>query len=336
MLDISGIGATPTCCKPDGKGNKRTGSIDMSSKQTEASDVLSTIERSGGWRLVMQGKTAGFDEATASVNDRTRLSSPQALLAIAFYLAKRGQSARSRMLVDGLARAVEAGEIPASDELWSEILLVDCHVRVYEDRAMGRDEENRLEEVIERLPPTDILGRALAMNHLCNINLHLGQMSRSQSYAENAMRAYLDGGAEYGALHLHVHLGQIRLARGDLTGAANEYTRMEERLSTLRDAPPGLIAVCQALRSEVAYEMNDVLGAQRRLDAAIASVDSEDAWIDVLAAAYRVSTRNRLCSGRSSRCSFRPRPCRAHGDRARNAAPETSDARRTHSRVDAQ
>lgn len=254
-------------------------------------DLVERIERSGGWRLVMQGRTKGF-EAVATDFDRTDIRGhPVACLAIAFYLAKCGDTKRSRSLIDEFTAAGRRGAIANLPALDPELALVDIHVKIYEDRVMGEQEERLLRNILQKLPPTDYIARALAMNHLCTVALHLGALNRSQSYAENAMHAYLVGRADYGAVHLHAHLGQIRLARGDITGAEQEYRTMEERLACLPNAPPDLVSVCWALRSEVAYEMNDIQTSRELLKAALGAVEGHDAWLDVLAAAYRVSTR---------------------------------------------
>ena len=53
----------------------------------------------------------------------------------------------------------------------------------------------------------------------------------------------------------------------------------------------GLRAVCQALKSEVYYEMNEIGVAQALLADASTIIEQTDAWLDVLAATYRVRAR---------------------------------------------
>jgi ATP/maltotriose-dependent transcriptional regulator MalT len=62
-------------------------------------------------------------------------------------------------------------------------------------------------------------------------------------------------------------------------------------LADLPDAAGGLMAVSRALRSEVAYEMNDLRRSSEFLAGALGSIEENDAWLDVRAAAYRMRIR---------------------------------------------
>lgn len=205
-------------------------------------------------------------------------------------LAKHGRTGEARREIDEV-KAAMAGDGSPDPMLECDLVLVDAHTRVYEDRPLASTDARRLLQVLETLPNTDPIGQALALNHLCGFSLHRGLFDRAQEYAESAIRFYRQGGAEFGSLHLHTHLGQIKLLRGDLHGAEEQYTKMESRLADLPDAAGGLMAVCRALRSEVAYEMNDLRQSAELLADALASIEENDAWLDVRAAAYRVRTR---------------------------------------------
>lgn len=244
----------------------------------------------GGWRLVMKGVSADLARVLDGVSAQHAGNAPVALLAKIFYLAKRGQAAVARSLLDDtMARYTTPSD--AHETLAIDQQLVDMHVAVYEDRAMDESDETRLHAIIARLRADDALGRALALNHLCTVTLHLGKFTLSQRYGEAAMQLYQQAGAVFGALHLHAHLGQMRLARGDLDGAEHEYHVMATRALGLPDHAGELVAIAQALRAEVAYEMNDIGRCESLLERAMQSVEDSDAWLDVLAATYRVATR---------------------------------------------
>lgn len=245
------------------------------------------IEGGGGWRLFMKAPTShqcGINSKSTSQTQKY----PRTALAEAFLLAKIGDPMGARDRLEALQPLVS----PHDDALLdADIVLVDTHIRVYEDRALSEADSKRLTQLLLTLPAEDLIGQALAFNHLSTAALHRGEFDRAQDHAENAIRLYNLGEAQFGSLHMHTHLGQIRMMRGDLTGAITEYDQMQASLTQLLGDPQGLKAICQALKSEVAYEMNEMSVAQSLLDDAMVSIEGSDAWLDVLAATYRVRAR---------------------------------------------
>lgn len=250
-------------------------------------EAICLVESGGGWRLVMRGGSSELPRVLERVTAADVGHFPNAFLARIFYLAKCGQTAEARALLDG----VMAGRASSDGSVGCDIQLVELHVGVYEDRAMDEADEARLHSVMAKIDANDTLARALALNHLCTITLHLGKFTLSQRYGEAAMRLYEEAGAHFGALHLHAHLGQMRLARGDLDGAEREYHLMAARASELPARSDELVAIAEALEAEVAYEMNSIARCEALLHRAMRTVERSDAWLDVLAATYRVATR---------------------------------------------
>lgn len=258
-------------------------------KPTDAKSIqaLVRIEHGGGWRLFMKAPTSyrsGMNAVAASQMQKF----PRTVLAEAFLLAKIGNLLGARDRLEDLQPLLSASDNSSLD---ADIVLVDTHIRVYEDRALSKADSKRLTELLSTLPADDLIGQALAFNHLSTAALHRGEIDRAQDYAENAIRLYNLGEAQFGSLHMHTHLGQIRMMRGDLTGAITEYEKMQVSLAQLQGDPQGLRAICQALKSEVAYEMNEISVAQSLLDDAWVSIEDSDAWLDVLVATYRVRAR---------------------------------------------
>jgi LuxR family maltose regulon positive regulatory protein len=243
-----------------------------------------------GWRAFMRGhdgigRHVGPEDDKVSPADRSRGG-----LTRAFALAKHGKADEARKELE-IARSAMLSQRDVSDCQKAEMVLVDAHVRSYEDRPVSKDDVKKLKWVLEVCDRHDFIGLGLALNQLCIASMHSGNLDKAQEYGESAIRFYRQGGAEFGSLHLLAHLGQIKLMRGDLEGAADQYSEMETSLSADNDDAASLLAVCRALRSEVSYEMNDLTGSQRLLDSAIKNVEEDDAWLDVRAAAYRVHIR---------------------------------------------
>jgi LuxR family transcriptional regulator, maltose regulon positive regulatory protein len=251
---------------------------------------VAEISAAGGWRLFMRhagDQPSGMGEL---INDETAALWPHAALGVMFAEAKRGEIVKARKDFQRW-RGVFDGLAISDPQLAVDIELVDMHLSVYEDRSFSLSDLDHIRHVRQQVPETDHIGRGLACNHLCNIALQMGDFDLAQKYAEQAIRAYLDGEADFGAMHLHTHLAQIRLMRGDLDGAGEILRSMEAKLGRLPGQAEWLISVARILRAEVAYEANDLEQASLLFRTAFSHVEHKDAWFDILTAAYRVSTR---------------------------------------------
>ena len=250
--------------------------------------VIADRGDSGGWRMFMREATEPADAVDLIYDNETITAFPNTVLGRAFLMAKCGHVAAAKRQLEAFRNTIQSDMPPA---LANDFVLVETHVRVYADEALDHEQERRLLAVLDVLPDEDVIGQALANNHLSTAALHRGEFDKAQDFAETAIRLFRQDGAEFGSLHLHTHLGQIRLMRGDLTGAERQFREMEDRLHRLPGESNRLRAVGRVLRSEVAYEMNDLPQSARLLEGAMGSVEESDAWLDVLAAAYRVNTR---------------------------------------------
>ncbi len=239
------------------------------------------------WRSFMRGAD-GSDKKSLNAPSLTKRSRMQ--LARAFVLAKHGKTSEARRELEGLRTAFAERPAP-SQQFQAELILVDAHVRSYEDRIFSDRDAVQLNWALDVCDRHDFIGQGLALNQLCILSMHTGNLDKAQEYGEGAIRLYRQGAADFGSLHLLAHLGQIKLMRGDLDGAAAQYSEMEAKLAGDQVGARSLLAVCRALRSEVAYEMNDLAESKALLDSAIQSVEEDEAWLDVRAAAYRVRIR---------------------------------------------
>jgi len=278
-------------CNWSERGALEIGALKSGGREiTKNSNTLFNDFPNSDWRIFMRGHD-GIDLRVGPVDDKpSTVDRSCGGLTRAFALAKHGKTGEARKELEAV-RAAMLSEGDVSDRQKAELVLVDAHVRTYEDRPVSKDDVEKLKWVLEVCDRHDFIGLGLALNQLCIASMHSGNLDKAQEYGESAIRFYRQGGAEFGSLHLLAHLGQIKLMRGDLEGAADQYSEMETSLSAENDDTASLLAVCRALRSEVSYEMNDLTGSRRLLDGAIQNVEEDDAWLDVRAAAYRVHIR---------------------------------------------
>ena len=258
--------------------------------------LFALVESLGGWRHYMRDSSTAPEMMRAAPSDALVRKHPRAALANAFYKAKMGEPATARFELNRWDGLLE-DQLSQDGNLALERLLVDAHVSVYEDKSFQTSDAFALRRALNAIPDDDLMAQALACNHLCTVALHLGDFDKAQDYAEQAIRLFRQAGAEFGSLHLHTHLGQIRMMRGDLLGAEAQYLDMEDRLEHLPGNPEWLIAVGRTLRAEVAYEINELDRSEHMMKLAFGAVEQKDAWFDILIAAYRVRTRLAYAKG---------------------------------------
>lgn len=242
------------------------------------------------WRQAMIGSSVWSAQQFPVSLNLTREDEFSRMLAVAFKMAKNGKVAEARAMFERVKAQFEASS-KVSDAMAAELILIDAHIRAYEGVKASPEITAKLQWTLKVTEKHDYIGQGLALNQLCLAVMHSGQLDRAQEYGESAIRLYEQGAANLGSLHLLAHLGQIKLMRGDLNGATNDYINLDARLDQPGMANSALLAVSRALRSETAYEMNDLTGSQKLLDSSIQSVEEDDAWLDVHAAAYRVRIR---------------------------------------------
>ncbi|WP_238547660.1 LuxR C-terminal-related transcriptional regulator [Meridianimarinicoccus roseus] len=253
-------------------------------------DTLSALNDRGGWRMAMQDAWACPVGVIACLDTARARQSPGVVLGLIFAAAKVGQTEEARRAFERFLPLIKKAALQDTG-LAADVVLVDVHLSIYEDRICDAAMAERVRWAQARLREDDWIGRALVSNHLCNIALQMGDFDRGQKHAEDAIALYRRGGAVFGALHLHTHLAQIRLARGDLRAASEVLKTMEAELRAMPGPTQNLVAVSRILQAEVAYEANDLPAARHLRDAAFRFVEGHDAWSDILVAAYRVNAR---------------------------------------------
>ena len=112
------------------------------------------IERNGGWRTYMKMPT-NIEVGKSPENAAYVRKFPRATLASAFLLAKMGDPSGARKLLDFLKIAV--GECSFKDtSISTDFVLVDAHVRVYEDRSFSKTDSRQLTSLLSTLPADDL------------------------------------------------------------------------------------------------------------------------------------------------------------------------------------
>lgn len=253
----------------------------------------SFAERAGGWRLVYagaQGVLPQFRDLVAMLPEAEARRFPKTFLAISVAAAKSGDLPSSAYYFNLVTEFADRDDAT----LAREIRLIDTLLALYRDSSVNAVQLSLLERDLHALGLSEPVQRALTYNLLCFQYLERSEFERAVRSGTLAINIFRQAGADFGAMHLYVHVGQARFFRGDIEGATADY----ERLITDAEAAMGprcdLAAIGQVLLAEGLSERGLQDGADRILEWALPHLETNDCWFDLLAAAYLTRLRGRM------------------------------------------
>ncbi len=251
-------------------------------------DALRMIEVQGGWRLVLSGYGPLLRQVLGSLTVDELESYPRAALALPFDLVKTGAVKDARETFNRIATRLQSVH---GDAVAADIALVDAHLRLYEDEPLGPLDVSLLFDFEGSIDDDDPVGAALISNVLCLIFLHMGNLPDARRYCNRGMHNYRQANAVLGELYMRGHLGAILLQEGDLSAAEAELRGMIAGCRQLIGDDSDIEAIANVALAEILMERGDVEGASDLVRSSLGHVSTSDAWLDVLASAYKTMAR---------------------------------------------
>ncbi|WP_457588966.1 LuxR C-terminal-related transcriptional regulator [Ensifer canadensis] len=246
------------------------------------------IENAGGWRRVYTTTRGGallFETLIAKAAEITLSRFPLTTLGLSVVSAKAGELDAANHYLVIAERACN------SDELKRDFRVVRVLLSLYTDRWVTAGDLSALEADLVNENDMELIHRALALNMLSYNFLIRTDLERALHYGQLAMRAFRDGGADFGAMHLYTHIGQAAFFSGDSNGAADAYrcliTEAQENIGKGSD----LDAVGQVLLSEVLSMRVEPDPGSAALSWALPHLERHDTWFDLLAAGFMAQQR---------------------------------------------
>ncbi len=209
-------------------------------------------------------------------------ASPRLSLARAYILLKNGRTGEASLVIQD-ARDTAA---PNDRELEREIVLLEVHLRLYEDRHVSEAQVAALDHTARQTPVKDQLKRGILYNFLCLFYIQLGELEKARKAGETAMALYEDLGWQHLIFFMHVNLSVINLDFGEFEKA---YERRRQARVLQREHfghDPNLNAIANIMFSETAYEANEAGDIEAGLTAALNDADNREGWSEVFLAGY--------------------------------------------------
>lgn len=248
------------------------------------------VEMAGGWRRVYattRGGTRLFQTLIAKAADINLFDFPLTTLGFSVISAKAGQLDAANHYLAIAERALGTGR----EMLSRDLRVVRVLLSLYTDRRASAAELSALEADVSHETGMEQIHRALALNMLSYNFLIRTDLDRALHYGRLAMRAFRDGGADFGAMHLYTHVGQAMFFSGDSEGAADCYDSLMAEAQASIGKGSDLDAVGQVLKSEVLSMRGECDAASSALSWALPHLERHDTWFDLLAAGFLAQQR---------------------------------------------
>ncbi|MCC6305450.1 MAG: AAA family ATPase [Rhodobacteraceae bacterium] len=243
------------------------------------------LERAGGWRLMYRAFRGGAPLFRA-LGDRAGPAdlgaAPLTLLGMVILHAKSGRLRAAAHFLRLAERAAGA----AGPALARPLRMVRALYCLYADIQPGAAELAALEADLAADPDLEEVHRGLLLNMLSFNFLARTQLEQATVCGELAFRCLEDSGAQFGAMHQHVHVGQAAFFAGNTEAAGESYRRLIDDARTHIGAGCDLEAIGQVLMAELLVQRGDLGGGAAALDWALPHAMHNDCWFDVFAAGF--------------------------------------------------
>lgn len=246
------------------------------------------IETAGGWRRVYattRGGTLLFQTLIPRAADINLSGYPLTTLGLCVISAKAGQLDAANHYLTIAERAC------TGQTLSRDLRVVRVLMSLYTDRWAGTADLSALEDDLAYGSDMELIHRALALNMLAYNFLIRTDLDRAMHYGQLAMRAFRDGGADFGAMHLYTHIGQSAFFSGDSASAEDAYRSLIAEAQSNIGEGSDLDAVGQVLLSEVLSMRGEHDAATTALSWALPHLERHDTWFDLLAAGFMAQQR---------------------------------------------
>jgi LuxR family maltose regulon positive regulatory protein len=247
------------------------------------------VETAGGWRRVYATTRGGatlFQALSGRASEIDLVRFPLATLGLSIFNAKAAQLAAANHYLVIAERAAVGDPILAKDIRVVRILLA-----LYTDHWASAADLSALEDDLRQPDGMELIHRALALNMLSYNFLIRSELDRALHYGHLAIRAFRDGGADFGAMHLYTHIGQAFFLSGDCASALSAYEELISEAQTNIGPGSDLDAVGQVLKAEVLSMRGEADVAAEILGWALPHLELHDTWFDLLAAGFMAEQR---------------------------------------------
>lgn len=252
--------------------------------------VLSALERSGGWHLVLDGRISTIRTALADLDENTIRHYPMTYMGYLMLMAKNGDIRSAIIRYDTMRRETDnfssVHDIRNSGGIEIEAEVVGFYFSIVGDQPNSADHIASLKRVLSKLHKKDYLLLANVTNYLCYSYFDGSFFDKAYAIGERSIVHYRELKSLYGENFLYFHLGKICLAQGRLRDAEHLFEQGRRLANENFGDDNNMVSIAAAHLAELHLEKNEIEQAKQFVEVALTRIEDFEAWFDIYISAY--------------------------------------------------
>ncbi len=244
--------------------------------------AVEMILQAGGVRI---GMTHGAPRLAACLDQipiRLIHQSPRLLIARGYLMLKQGRLNEAVLYLDEARQTIDASD----EEAHRELVMVEAHQRLYEDRHLTTQQLAALEYTAKQTPVADTIMRGLFANFLCVFHIQAGNLDKAREFGEAAMAITTDLKVVHLQFFMHLHLSSIELDRGNYAAALEGRQRALDLWQKNFRHDLAMRALSDIYSCEISYESGDTTGVEQTLASALEQSSKAEGWSEAYLSGY--------------------------------------------------
>lgn len=264
--------------------------LDVAEESESAELARKVLEAFSVYDITLACGMTSLRSVMLRLDRKTVESSARLTLSHAALMVKDGHFNDAEALLQHARRILAASDEDQSvlnditrDQLGTELLF-----SLYSNRNLNRESLLQGEKTAANLGDDGFLGFIHALRAL--LHYRAARFTECSASARRSARLYNAVGSHYGGSSVLLIEGLCAVGRGQLRKAQDCYQQARDVIHAFFARDPGLNAIAETLRCEIAYETGDTSELAKTCASNLSTLEANDGWLDAYLVAYRVST----------------------------------------------
>ena len=248
------------------------------------------VEKAGGVMLWNKEGMSRIRQAVALLPEEVYRDHPRLHLAKALVCLKDGHLNDGRHIFDQVTRQIEESGTAPTTELAYDLVVISSTLSVYDGTPLTEQVTDQIGDYINNSDLIDKVQIGFAQTVVCISSLQKGDYETAKSVGAQAVAHFQKYNSVFGEVYIYIHMASVALAEGELDEAQDYLTKVQNNQRKYFIDDKDMRLVSSILRAELHYERNELNSAARLLKDINHRLENGEAWYEIYASGYTVST----------------------------------------------